>query len=197
MIPERTRNLFHRFINPVRRRRKRLSHQTATETLEQRALLTTFTVNSLNDSGAGSLREAVEMANATPEADEINFNLANGSTIELTSNHLNITGSLTINGLGSEELTIAGNGNFGLLSIQESTEAVNVTINGVTLTGGSGGSGGAIYNFSGTVRINDSVLTGNTASRGGAIFTIQNPFLDDLGGSVFTFRMCFSKTTRL
>ncbi|MFK7820251.1 MAG: Ig-like domain-containing protein [Planctomycetaceae bacterium] len=121
------------------------------------------------------------MANATPEADEINFDLASGSTIELTTNQITITGSLTINGSGSDELTIAGNGAFGLLSIQESTAAVNVTINGVTLTGGSSGDGGAIHNNSGTVRINDSVFTDNTASsRGGAIHTTETVFF---GGS--------------
>ncbi len=43
------------------------------EVLEDRSLLSTFTVLNLNDSGPGSLRQAVLDANATAEFDQIAF----------------------------------------------------------------------------------------------------------------------------
>jgi hypothetical protein len=41
--------------------------------LEGRLAPTTFTVNTTNDSGAGSLRQAILNANGSPGADLINF----------------------------------------------------------------------------------------------------------------------------
>jgi hypothetical protein len=44
------------------------------ELLEERTLPTTFTVSNLNDSGAGSLRQAIIDANTAAGADTIVFN---------------------------------------------------------------------------------------------------------------------------
>ena len=59
--------------------------------------------------GDFSLREAIELANATAGADTIVFaaGLA-GSTITLTSGELAIIDDLTITGLGADQLTISG-----------------------------------------------------------------------------------------
>src|SRR5216683_691943 len=43
------------------------------ETLEDRTVLSTFTVYNLADSGSGSLRQAILDANANPGADRIRF----------------------------------------------------------------------------------------------------------------------------
>ena len=57
----------------------------------------TFTVTNLDDSGPGSLRDAIAQANATPDADTINFAVT--GTITLTSGSLPIEGGpLTIGG---------------------------------------------------------------------------------------------------
>lgn len=65
----------------------------------------TYTVTNTNDAGAGSLRQAVLDANANAGADIINFSV-NG-TIQLTSGHMIVTGQLTINGPGMNQLTIS------------------------------------------------------------------------------------------
>ena len=45
------------------------------ESLEPRYAPAMFTVNNGNDSGAGSLRQAIVNANSTPGQDTINFNI--------------------------------------------------------------------------------------------------------------------------
>lgn len=60
----------------------------------------TFTVTSLNDSGAGSLRKAVLDANAAPGNDTIAFQSGLTGTIVLTSGEIAITDRVAINGPG-------------------------------------------------------------------------------------------------
>jgi hypothetical protein len=65
------------------------------EALENRHLLSTFSVLNFLDSGPGSLREAVTNANGAPGADLISFApAARDGTIALTTGQLNITDDL-------------------------------------------------------------------------------------------------------
>jgi titin len=58
-----------------------------------------FTVTNTSNSGAGSLRDAITQANATPGADTINFSIGSGlQTINLTSPLPAITETVAING---------------------------------------------------------------------------------------------------
>src|SRR4051794_11453708 len=61
--------------SPIRlvRYKKRCRRQLAFELLESRELLATFTVITTSDSGTGSLRDAIDLANNTPGADRIEF----------------------------------------------------------------------------------------------------------------------------
>src|SRR5262249_37351883 len=87
---------------------KRLRLSGWSEALERRVLLSTFTVANLNDSGAGSLRQAIMDANAAAGADMIEFQGVSG-TITLTSGQLKISDGLTINGPGMDVLAVSGN----------------------------------------------------------------------------------------
>ncbi len=60
-------------------------------------MLATFTVTSVLDSGAGSLRQAILDANATAAADVINFNMTGGTTINLSTALPIISQPLSIN----------------------------------------------------------------------------------------------------
>jgi uncharacterized repeat protein (TIGR01451 family) len=64
------------------------------------APLLTFTVTNTNDSGAGSLRDAITLANQNAGADAINFNIAGSGTqtINLLSALPLISGAVTIDG---------------------------------------------------------------------------------------------------
>src|SRR4051794_32941511 len=68
------------------------------EPLEVRSLLATFTVVNTFDLGAGSLRQAITDANASPGADTINFNIAPSGvqTIAVDSQLPAIAGGVTI-----------------------------------------------------------------------------------------------------
>ncbi len=91
----------------------------------------TFTVTNLNDSGAGSLRQALTDANATAgTADFVVFQAGLTGTITLTST-LNITDSLTIAGPGAASLTISGGDAVRVLKA-----FTDLAISGLTISGG-------------------------------------------------------------
>lgn len=129
----------------------------------------TFTVTNLNDSGAGSLRDAISQANSASGADTINFTVT--GTIALTSDIL-ISDDLTINGPGAANLTISPTGSARVFTLFPDP---TVTISGVTISRTSGSTddnGGAIYDYDGDLTIQNSVISGNSANgKGGAIYT--------------------------
>jgi len=101
----------------------------------------TITVTNTNDSGAGSLRQAISDATS---GDTIDFNLSGcPCTIALTSAELLIDRkNLIIIGPGANQLTISGGNARRVLRITGMMTA-SVTISGVTIANGmaSGGSG--------------------------------------------------------
>jgi len=74
--------------------------------MKGRVLLSTITVTNADDSGAGSLRQAIM---DTQDGDSINFDsLMNGANIKLTSGELEISHNITILGLGSNKRSVDG-----------------------------------------------------------------------------------------
>jgi hypothetical protein len=140
------------------------------ETLEGRDVPSTLTVMNNLDSGPGSLRGEIAAAST---GDTINFATSlNGQTITLTSGGLDIAKSLTIQGPGAGQLTISGGGNGGTPRVFEIDGAsTNVTLNGLTITGGGWVSeGGGIYNGPGsTLAVSGCTVSGNAAVEGGGI----------------------------
>lgn len=122
-----------------RRRTQRLG---GIEGLEGRALLATFTVTNVSDSGAGSFREAVLQANATAGADSIAFAIpgAGAKTISPLSALPAITDSVVIDG------TTQGSSATPLIEIDGGS--AGATASGIRLTGGNSTLRGlAITNF--------------------------------------------------
>ncbi len=153
----------------------------------------TLTGPSLSDSGAGSLRDAIQ--SASPD-DTIVFNSGLSGTILLTSGELFITNALTITGPGANTLAVSGNFSSRVFHVNGS-ETVNIsgltikngsitnlgggiylefgttlTVNNCTITGNSSQSdGGGAYEGYGTLTFNNCMISGNTASgSGGGIF---------------------------
>jgi hypothetical protein len=160
------------------------------EPLEERRLLSVITVNDLGDTvgvaGKVTLRDAILTANDTNGNDTIQFATGLNGTITLTAGELAITDGLTINGPGSTKLTINAAGHSRIFNITDSDTAsnFNVTINGLTLTGGhSTANGGAILSGENLILKNSTVSGNSSDAKGGGIWiqpsdhgdtTIQN-----------------------
>ena len=158
----------------------------------------TFTVINTNNSGAGSLRQAIIDANGTNEEVNVTFNITGCPggvcTITLTSGELAIAnnngrGKLTItNPTGASNLVISGNDTSRVFFLFPSAD---VTFDGITITKGNGigtgnnhgnpyydGSGGAIYgHINTTTTIKNCIITDNRTS---------SVFYDQLGGGIFS-----------
>ncbi len=153
------------------RRRSLLEH------LEDRRVLATYMVTTLADSGAGSLRAALQSANATGVADTIVFDEALAGTINLgaANGAIPITSPVSIQGPGSSSMTVDANATpSDKLRVFEISDAANdVSITGLTLTGGivDDGGGGILFRSADTLTLVDTVVTGNQASSGGGIYS--------------------------
>ncbi|WP_417211437.1 beta strand repeat-containing protein [Antarctobacter sp.] len=158
--------------------------------------MTIFTVSNLNDSGAGSLRDAISQAEASPGADQIVFQSGISGDLRLTSGELAITTEISIDGdtsgdgqadivitgdANGDDLTLTGglghtltdafgNQNFGDNSgiFAVSGSAAALTLSHLVLTGGVAAEGGAVSGDGITdVVIADSLISGNKADRSG------------------------------
>jgi predicted outer membrane repeat protein len=120
-----------------------------------------YTVTSFADSGTGSLRAGL----ADPSATDICF--ASSGTIALASS-LQIATSVTID--DSVGVTISGNNQFQIFVVPVSDVPVTVQINGLTLTKGSAGSGGALWVQQGVVTLTGTKINNNSAGSGGGVY---------------------------
>jgi RTX calcium-binding nonapeptide repeat (4 copies) len=158
-------------------------------------------VTNTNDSGVGSLRQAILNANGTAGADTITFagvfTDATPDIITLTSGSLNITDDITILGTGASKLTISGNNTSGVFEI--SGTGTDVSIDGLQVTNANDvvygsisldsntslnltnstvsnnkGAVGGVFNR-GTLSLTNSTVSGNSGSSlGGGIFNTGN-----------------------
>jgi predicted outer membrane repeat protein len=141
----------------------------------------TFTVTNTNNTGAGSLRQAVLDSNAAAGSDTIvfdaSFNVPRTITLATSISINPATGdSLTITGPGADLLTISGNSTFTLFILESGDTA---SFSGVTLT--LGGFNGAIQSV-GILTVTNSVFDSNT---GGAIENSVSTHSLTVSNSVF------------
>jgi hypothetical protein len=163
----------------------------------------TFTVTNTNDSGAGSLRQAIMDANVNNQDDVINFAPALfdlPQTITLTTGEILIdrdnssgeTKSVTVNGPGADKLTISGNNNSRIFRIIRHGRAI---IRNLKISDGNGMSNGFVPYTNSTgggilvegglpgadnlnLILTDTIFTNNqtvfSLSSGGAVQTFGN-----------------------
>src|SRR4051812_19408761 len=136
-------------ISSSKKRRFRSACSALLEAMEPRQLFAAFTVTNINDSGAGSLRQAMLDANATPNAggaDVINFNIASAGlqTIKLASALPAIREAVTIDGFtqpgASANTLLVGNDAIYLINLDgnaagNDAAAFDVKVGSVTLRG--------------------------------------------------------------
>ena len=123
-----------------------------------------ITVTNLNDSGPGSLRQAIADA---PTGGTIDFAVT--GTIVFTSGQLVITNDLTVNGPGAAALTLSQNSTNRILVVSNG----NVSISSLTIANGKClgyESGGGILNLA-TLTLRNCLVTSNHANQaGGGVF---------------------------
>src|SRR5450755_2542296 len=153
--------------------------------------------------GAAGLVAAISAANSGGGG---TINLAPGCTYTLTaannSNSANplvganglpvITTPVTINGRNTTIARSSSAAPFRLFEVDG--PGGSLTVNNLTLTGGSSPAGGALLNSEGAVTLNHSRVTGNTAAMGGGGLAsgVVNP--NDLG-PIGTLTLNFSQVT--
>jgi titin len=145
-----------RAIRRVQERRRRF----AIEPLEGRQMLSTFTVTNTNDSGAGSLRQAIISSNATQGPNAINFNIPGSGvqTINLLSALPTVTQPVTIDGTtepnsgGKPVIQVDGTkAGSGAVGLDLTSAASGSTIKGLSVTDFAGG--GVLLNGTANVTI--------------------------------------------
>ncbi len=110
----------------------------------------TVTVTNTNDSGAGSLRQALTTAN---DGDTITFAVT--GTITLTTGGLPVTKNLTISGPGADQLSVDGNQGLLVFGIFPDKTAV---ISGLTVRNGQIG----IWSEQATLALSNCVVSLNS-----------------------------------
>jgi predicted outer membrane repeat protein len=156
----------------------------------------TITVTNTNDSGLGSLRQALAIAN---DGDTIEFAVA--GTIGLTTGELLVDKSVTISGPGADNLAVNGNAMSRVFHV---SSGQTVTISDLTLSNGRDYNAGGIYNDGATLTVNNCVFTGNSGGGNGgggimndgsnanASLTVNNCLFDGnsadfLGGGILNY----------
>jgi hypothetical protein len=139
------------------------------ERLEGRVAPAVFVVTNLNDSGDGSLRQAIVQSNSTAGPNEIDFASGLSGTIMLTSGQLTIANNdVKLVGPGADVIAVSGNNATRVFEV----DAVQAAISGLTVTSGRIGSassissanGGGLLNNGGAVRIADCTISGNSTT---------------------------------
>jgi hypothetical protein len=162
---------------------------------------TPLTVINTNDSGAGSLRQAILDANGAAGEDTINFQPSlSPATITLVGSQLPpITDSagLIIDG-GSAKITLSGNNTVRVFEVGTSTiSGAKLTLNNLTVANGRANNGGGILNnSSNTLVVNNSTISGNITNAAGGLtgtgggihnsgaLTVSNSTISDNNASV-------------
>lgn len=124
----------------------------------------TFTVSNLNDSGAGSLRQAILDTNAAAGPDIIAFQAGLTGTITLTSGQLAITDSVNVQGPGAAALTVDGNNASRVFYLYNELSLIDVTLSGLTVANGQSSEGGGIIDFGENLTLDQVTVQNNTAS---------------------------------
>jgi len=141
--------------------------------LEERSLLSTFTVNSTADDGsAGTLRYEIGLANSNAGANTIAFDstiFSTPQTLTLAGSQLelsNRSGTETITGPAAG-VTVSG---ARLSRVFQVDGGVTASISGLTITCGQAGNysrGGGVYNF-GTATLTNCTISGNSSGNSGS-----------------------------
>ncbi|MBC7795796.1 MAG: hypothetical protein H7Z37_02860, partial [Pyrinomonadaceae bacterium] len=148
----------------------------------------TFTVENLNNDGAGSLRQAITDSNAAAGADIVNVNIT-GSVLLLTSLPTIIEG-LTINGNSQNGFIVDGQNTSGVCGFSVNGTTVPggfvVNINNLTVTRGNATNlgGGIRVEGGATLNLTNVNVNSNTSVGAGGLYATSAATLNVLNSRV-------------
>ncbi|MDX2272939.1 MAG: hypothetical protein NW237_13470 [Cyanobacteriota bacterium] len=141
-------------------------------------------VTNANNSGAGSLRQAIINANSAETPINITFSeslVAFPITISLETSLPAIENEVTITGSEASVITLDGQTSSRIFEV---TPGNSLTLSGLTLSRGfDSQQGGAIFNNAGTLTLENVVVTESEAPVGGGIYNADG-ILTIIGGSL-------------
>jgi hypothetical protein len=140
-----------------------------------------LTVTTLNDSGAGSLRDTVTTTNSDGSGDII-FQPGLTGAITLASALPDITGNLNLAGPGANQLTVSGNHAVTVFTVDS---GANVAISGLTIANGHG-QGGGIYDNGGSLTLSNSMVSNNFSDGNGGGIETEDGSMLTVAGSTFS-----------
>ncbi|MGO9913133.1 MAG: beta strand repeat-containing protein, partial [Isosphaeraceae bacterium] len=149
-----------------------------------------YLVTNTNDSGPGSLRQAIAYAELLSGNETVMFDptvFSTPQTITLTSGQLNLTdatGTLTIQGPGANLLSVNGNNASRVFYLPYSNEGDSASLDGLTVSGGSASNGGGLDNNFGTLTLANCTVSGNSANGVNQVTPGDGGGVCNVGGSV-------------
>ncbi len=169
----------------------------------------TIQVTNTNDSGAGSLRNAIDMANTNEGEDRITFSGRVRGEIELSS-QLIITDDLILDGPGANKLTVSGEGITRVFAVLSSDldDPTEVEIRDLTIANGLATDaivfppgfafGGGILNLGSTITLSHVRMIDNQAGDGtSSLVAAGGAIANELGGTLTITHSQFSNNLAL
>jgi hypothetical protein len=199
LLPRRSPN---RGSKPRADRRPATRFRPGLEELEDRWLPSQvgLTVTSLADSGPGTLRAAIQTADAGSHSDKFTIGISVTGTINLDSPLPDLNNSIAIQGPGAANLTVERAAGASFASAILTVDAgQNASLSGLTIANGNDGGiinygaltvlgcivsgnqagpgtsqqGGGIYNYLATLTVENSTVVNNVARDGGGIDSVD------------------------
>ncbi len=125
-------------------------------------------VTNTNDSGAGSLRQAVLDSNNSAADELIEFSplFTTPQTISLSAGQIDIASNITIQGTGANLLTVRNTAAQSATSRVFIVSGGTVILNGITIAGGNvnANGGGILKSGDGILTLNNCAVSGNSTS---------------------------------
>lgn len=141
----------------------------------------TITVTNTANTGAGSLRSAIQAAAA---GDTIDFNLPACPCVIAAATSFIINRNVTISGPGADQLTISGGNAVTVFQIG-APQLPSVSISGLTIANGrTNAGGGGVYLNSGTLTLSRVVVTNNSAPNTGSSNGLGGGIMVESGASL-------------
>ena len=131
----------------------------------------TFTVSNLDNSGPGTLRRAINEANAAAGLDQVVFQSGLSGHLTLDS-AVTVSDGVAIAGPGARQVSLDAEGADRILNLYGlPADNRRVAVSDLRLEDGAADYGGAIYSYDADLVITRSTITGNAATAaGGAVY---------------------------